>query len=677
LDSVVETKEAKASSLSIFTSVARALILGIIILVPLAINPFGFQPYTLIKVTIFRTLLFSAALFWLLNMVFKGRLTFRYSRAHLFFLIYILVTAAATVFSISPQVSFVGWFMRYDGLFSTITYGLLFLLAYNFFFERERIIDLLQILMVATFFVSIYGYFEFFDFSILPELAADSSRIASLWGNPGYLGGFLALTIPISAALAVAGDKFPKVKWPALINVIVATPILVLSHTRSAWIGVAVAIVILAVIYFKKIEFKSAIAFGLAFILLFSFLTIGSMSSSSTMAAKSSKVTQVNAESRARFMYWRVAVDAMVKRPILGYGPDTFNYVYGQNRPADWLKIDTERAPVDKVHNDFLQVGVGSGFIGLLAYIALLLVIIFGLVRKVRKSNNEENVLVVAAFLGIISYLIFVQAYFTIAELAPIFWIVAAAAVSLNDNDKRIFDRKFPASISRGVLAIVAIAITGIAITFSVRSQVADLRFKQGFTYASVNEWGAVTEENRVASALDSSQFTYQLYLGRSLNNYASINRKEEFFEEAEDAYKSIIKSNPRLAGPYIGLGDTYYNEYKVLGKDTLNKALKAYENADELMLYSPQIKSKIALTLANQKRYKRAIELLNAVIEIDENDYKNYLNLSFAYEEAGQIDEAKAVLDEALSRWPENEEIIAVNEEIEEKIEERMETGE
>ena len=673
----VEAKESKSSQLSLFNSIARTLILGIIILVPLAINPFGFQPYSLIKVTIFRTLLFSAALFWLLNIVFKGRLTFSYSRAHLFFLVYLLVTAAATIFSISPQVSFVGWFMRYDGLLSTMTYGLLFLLTYNFFYERERVIDLLQMLMVATFFISIYGYFEFFDFSILPELAVDSSRISSFFGNPGYLGGFLALTIPISATLAVAADKFPKIKWPALVNVVLATPILVLTHTRSAWIGVAVAVVILLVIYFRKIEYKSVIALVLAFVLLGSVLSLGSASSSSTVASKSSKATQVSTDSGARFLYWRVAADAMFKRPILGYGPDTFNYVYAKNRPVDWLTIDTQRAPVDKVHNDLLQVGVGSGFLGLMAYIALLLVIVIGLFKKIRVSDSEENVLVVAAFLGIISYLIFIQAYFTLSELAPIFWIIAAVAISLNDKNRMVFERKLPASISRAVLAIVAIAITAVVIVFAVRAQMADYSFRQGFKLADTGEWSAVSESNRVAVALDSSQFTYQLYLGKSLNNYASINKNEKFFKEAEDTYKTVIRSNPNLVDPHIGLGDTYYNEYKVLGKDTLGKALKAYERADELMAHSPQIKSKIALTLANQKRYVKAIELLNTVIQIDEKDYKNYINLSFAYEESGQIDEAKAILDEALSRWPEQEEIKTVYEDVEKKIEERMKTDE
>jgi hypothetical protein len=63
----------------------------------------------------------------------------------------------------------------------------------------------------------------------------------------------------------------------------------------------------------------------------------------------------------ARFDYWRAAWQTLASKPLLGSGPGTFMVSYKALKPP-------EAEMTRLVHNDYLQQGADSGWIGLLAY---------------------------------------------------------------------------------------------------------------------------------------------------------------------------------------------------------------------------------------------------------------------------------------------------------------------
>jgi len=68
-----------------------------------------------------------------------------------------------------------------------------------------------------------------------------------------------------------------------------------------------------------------------------------------------------------RTAYLSVAIDAFPKRPILGSGPDTFPKIWIQSMETRWF--DMEERPA---HNTYIEVAIGSGTVGLLAFLGLL-----------------------------------------------------------------------------------------------------------------------------------------------------------------------------------------------------------------------------------------------------------------------------------------------------------------
>jgi tetratricopeptide (TPR) repeat protein len=175
---------------------------------------------------------------------------------------------------------------------------------------------------------------------------------------------------------------------------------------------------------------------------------------------------------------------------------------------------------------------------------------------------------------------------------------------------------------------------------------------------ADMGNWGAVADENQMAVELDPNEATYRRYLGISLLNYAVDRRSEIDFSKTEHVFKELIKRDPLSPEGYVGLGNTYVAENKILKKNTLRQALKEYKRADVLAVYSPLIRVKIAKVLLNMGEKKKALDELNYILKIDTDNYKNYINLSDGYLQAGQYRQAEEILKRAKKIWPTETEI-------------------
>lgn len=95
------------------------------------------------------------------------------------------------------------------------------------------------------------------------------------------------------------------------------------------------------------------------------------------------------AEDRAldrRAGYIQVAMDAFPKHPFLGTGPDTFKEIWVDSIQARWF--DMSKRPA---HNTYLEVLIGTGIIGLAAFIALLWVTYRNYVNAERWLRNHGD----------------------------------------------------------------------------------------------------------------------------------------------------------------------------------------------------------------------------------------------------------------------------------------------
>ncbi|MEI7634705.1 MAG: O-antigen ligase family protein [bacterium] len=226
-------------------------------------------------------------------------------------------------------------------------------------------------------------------------------RVASLWGDPNTLGGFLALSLAASAELAVRGmPRWPK--WTAFsaraaagCSIACSAAGIFLSGSRGAMLDalfIAVMLGWLASINRKR-QIASVLAAAMA-ILIFSGAAQSppkGMNTANAIGRDAQHTSFLNRSDtlRERMNYVRVGMMILARDPIFGAAPGAVDLYYGQYKP--------ENARETKyLHNWPLQIGVETGLTGL-AIAACFLILLFWRARGALRQSHEAGIVVIMA----------------------------------------------------------------------------------------------------------------------------------------------------------------------------------------------------------------------------------------------------------------------------------------
>jgi eukaryotic-like serine/threonine-protein kinase len=112
----------------------------------------------------------------------------------------------------------------------------------------------------------------------------------------------------------------------------------------------------------------------------------------------------------------------------------------------------------------------------------------------------------------------------------------------------------------------------------------------------------------------------------------------------AEQGFKRAIELNPNYAHAH-----NFYAGY-LMSRGRAEESLAASNRARELDPFSLSISTQRGFLLANARRYDEAIEQLRRVVAMDPNHYNAYWFLGHIYAFNGQLDEAVAASEKAVS---------------------------
>ncbi len=139
----------------------------------------------------------------------------------------------------------------------------------------------------------------------------------------------------------------------AFVVVPVAAWALVISQTRSAWIGVAAGLAALAALALLRAPrlVWAALAVGAALLLV-------------SPGGIRSRLTVLDESSRDRYYMWQAGLDMVLERPVFGQGPGMVEVVYPRFR---WPEAPNPRQP--HLHNNLMQVAAERGLPGLVFFL--------------------------------------------------------------------------------------------------------------------------------------------------------------------------------------------------------------------------------------------------------------------------------------------------------------------
>lgn len=262
-------------------------------------------------------------------------------------------------------------------------------------------------------------------------------------------GAVLAMFFPITLALLIQRKMNLLMRVLLTIGFLILSIGIVLSYTRAAWISIIGATAILALmllrVQLRHLLIAAAVA-GSVLVLgwddIVMSLEQNKQESSDDLNEHVSSISNVSSDASnlERLNRWNCAIELFKERPIVGWGPGTYQFVYAPfQRSKDRTIISTNQGDGGNAHSEYLGPLCEQGLLGSLWILALLYGIshlAFRLFYTLKEFDLK--LLIVGVYLGLMTYFIHgvLNNYLDTDKASIPFWgfIAILVAVDLYHN---------------------------------------------------------------------------------------------------------------------------------------------------------------------------------------------------------------------------------------------------
>ncbi len=357
-----------------------------------------------------------------------------------FYLSWILIT---TVASENPLVSFK--FLLSRLWFITV----MFFIATQIFRNPDNIKKYFILYIIPLSAVVVYTVFRHSQFGFDKESA--HWVMEPIFKDHTSYGAVLAMYLPASLGLLFIRKISFSWKIILLVLFVVLCVGTVLSYTRAAWVSLVGALAVLIVLQ-TKIRFVPLL---MTVLVLGVFVSLNwtniSMALEKNEAQSSDKLDEhvssisnvsSDASNLERLNRWNCALEMFKEKPILGWGPGTYQFYYAPfQSSSDLTIISTKEGDGGNAHSEYLGPLSEQGVFGMLLFVILLLMVCyFGFKLHYSKIQFELKIYATVAFLGLITYFIHgvLNNYLDLDKASIPFWgfIAILVAIDLSASKK-------------------------------------------------------------------------------------------------------------------------------------------------------------------------------------------------------------------------------------------------
>jgi tetratricopeptide (TPR) repeat protein/O-antigen ligase len=400
--------------------VMEAAWLAAIVTAPLFFNKYSSRIFEPDKATLLRSLALIMLLAWSIKifdqvMASRKRLSENITIKGLLKVPLVLPVASlmlaffiATIFSVTPRISFWGSYQRLQGMYTTFAYLVLFATLIGNLKEKAQIERLITTAVLTSLPISLYGVLQHFGIDPIPWGGDVTRRVASHMGNPIFVAAFLIMVFPLTVGRIV--ESFGKILWEteglgahtarSTIYIFIASLQLIaifFTQSRGPWLGLfsgGFFLFVLLSLYWRKRWMTISIV--LIGILASAFLVVlnipggplQSLHSNDSFRRLGQLLNPQSRTARVRALIWGGASEMVSPhepieypdgdidtfnflRPLIGYGPESMHMAYNPFYPPALAYVEARNASPDRSHNETWDSLVFAGVFGLIAYLAV------------------------------------------------------------------------------------------------------------------------------------------------------------------------------------------------------------------------------------------------------------------------------------------------------------------
>lgn len=351
-----------------------------------------FLLFSMVSISLSQICMALAFLIWILLLLRKEKQV-QFPAFFWGLIVYSLLSLLSSIFSVNPEISL--------GASKQLLYFLLVPLVFTGFQKTIEIkranIGLLTSAYIAVLFSLFYYLLK----------AAPGERMAGFMGHYMTLAGVLLLFSAVALSMFIFTRDRLRILWG--IAFCLAQVVLILTSTRSAWIGMIIAAMV--VLFFYKPKILVVVPAAVALIMLIS---------PKEVKQRALSIFSTRSYSNAqRIEYMRVGLQIIREYPLVGTGPDTVDMVF--QHPKYKLSQDAKRNV--HLHNNIIQIGAERGIPALIVWMATMIWIFISLFKLIANRNSSLFPLTVAALAAFLAHFAagFFEYNFADAEVAVLF----------------------------------------------------------------------------------------------------------------------------------------------------------------------------------------------------------------------------------------------------------------
>lgn len=319
-------------------------------------------------------------------------------------MVWIFVTS---VTSEIPLVSFKFFISR---LWFVVTF---FFLAIYLFREPGNMQRYLWLFAATLFVVVLVSTYRHYNFGFERDMGYFVVR--PFFNDHTHYSAVLALVAPFFIVMAFNKSDSILRRRSALIVFLVFCMGILFSYSRASWVSLMVAFAGFIILAFR-VKFRFIVA-GIILIMgsLYLFQTEiimelerNQQESSGDFAEHWRSISNItsDASNLERINRWRSAYRMFEERPVLGWGPGTYQLVYAPyQRSEDYTIITTHFGDLGNAHSEYIGPLSESGIPGMLLFVALAMAVLATGVKLWKKAPTREmRLMALGITLGFITY---------------------------------------------------------------------------------------------------------------------------------------------------------------------------------------------------------------------------------------------------------------------------------
>lgn len=311
------------------------------------------------------------------------------------------------------------------------------------------------LMVLAGTLVAVIGFADHFlklasDAASVPFYAGITAlsgiRLVGTMGNSMFTGTYLAMLIPLGIGTAIA-TTCRKRRALLLAGSGIMLFALLFTLARAAWVGLALALLILAGLALWRLRgmlrAMPKLALVAAAVVLLGLFAIG-LSQPVLRQRLTSVVNMEDSTIKLRMVYMQGNVNAFIARPIQGWGTGVAKLVFPQFRPSSHLKeLDL---PLNRgycaaqPHNLFLQTAAEMGLLGLIPFVLLIGVAIRSAWRLLQ-GDHWQTWFTLGLFGLLCTYLISNLFAFDNSATMANFWLGLGLLAAMVATERTLFVR--------------------------------------------------------------------------------------------------------------------------------------------------------------------------------------------------------------------------------------------